>query len=50
METNLDVMIFGASDHQILVVSRLIHSQTHNWTEVAGKFSSGCKSERGKDS
>lgn len=34
VETHLNVMILGASYHQILIVPRLIHSQTHHWAEV----------------
>lgn len=47
LETHLDVVVLGPGDHQVLVVSRLIHSQTHHWTEVTNEFSCGCKSEKG---
>lgn len=40
---HLDVMVFGAGDHQVLVVSRLIHSQTHDWTQVANELPGGGK-------
>lgn len=37
----LDVVVFRASDYQVLIVSRLIHSQTHDWTQVANELPSG---------
>lgn len=40
---HLDVVVFGASDHQVLVVSRLIHGQTHDWTQVADELPGGSK-------
>lgn len=36
-------MVFGASDHHILIVPRMVHGQTHNRSLVAGEFPSGCK-------
>lgn len=41
-------MVLGASDNQVLVVSRLIHSQAHNWTKVTSKLSSRGKPNAGK--
>lgn len=40
---HLDVVVFGASDHQVLVVSRLVHGQTHDWAQVANELPSGGK-------
>lgn len=47
MEAHLDVVVLGAGDHQVLVVSRLIHSQTHDWTEVTDELPGG--GESGKE-
>ncbi len=44
--THLDVVVFGPGDHQVLVVSGSIHSQTHHWTEVTSKFPCGGKSDK----
>lgn len=41
-------MVLGASDHQVLVVSRLIHSQTHYWTLVTRELPSRDKSDNKK--
>lgn len=43
MEAHLDVVVLGAGDHQVLVVSGLIHGQTHDWTQVADEFPGGGK-------
>lgn len=43
---HLDVVVFGPGDHEVLVLSGLIHSQTHYWTEVTSKFPGGCKSDK----
>lgn len=48
-ETHLNVMVLGASDNQVLAVSRLIHSQAHNWTKVTSKLSSRGKPNAGKE-
>lgn len=42
-------MVLGASDNQVLAVSRLIHSQAHNWTKVTSKLSSRGKPNAGKE-
>lgn len=45
---HLDVVVLGPGDHQVLVASRLIHSQTHDWTKVTNQLPSRCKSEKKK--
>lgn len=46
---HLDVVVLGPGDHQVLVASRLIHSQTHNRAEVTNQLPGGCKSEKGQN-